>query len=220
MKLINLLLPVLFLLALIPSCKEESCNDIYFEDQYLDPVSKTYFHAENRTAFIFHDQDGNKHRYELAGEQNNLRPAFHQDSCDGESITINHNHEYILRSFASSNETRFAYAQVVDFLDHEEDFGYNKIVDILKVSVYNDLVPGSILGRICIMTSNKQGALNQDDYNDEQYILRDSVQLLDTVIYNVLEQKNGLSKMYYTKENGIVSFTDNQGNLLVLERIE
>ena len=86
--------------------------------------------------------------------------------------------------------------------------------------MYDDLVPGSILGRICIMTSNKQGVLNEEDYNTEQYIFRDSVQLLDTVFYNVLEQKNGLPKMYYTKENGIVAFTDNAGNLLVLERIE
>ena len=70
------------------------------------------------------------------------------------------------------------------------------------------------------MTSSRGGSLDQKDYNATQFIEHDSLVLLNKSFYNVFEQKQGSGKMYYTRIEGIVSFTDNTGLQLILDRTE
>jgi hypothetical protein len=70
------------------------------------------------------------------------------------------------------------------------------------------------------MTSSRGGSLDQEAYNSMQFIEHDSLVLLNKMFYNVFEQKQGPTKMYYTQMEGIISFTDNTGQQLILDRTE
>lgn len=202
------------------SCKKEKCHDLNYGDQYLEPISLTFESGANAKAIIFKDSDGNDHRFELSTELYLLHSNIHQSSCEGELIAINHQSEYYARRFLAQNNTAIAYVQIVDFLDEEENFDKNRLVDILKLSVFNDNAPPNPLSRICIMTSSRESNIDQESYNSDQFTMHDSLVLLNKTFYGVFEQKQGATKMYYTQIDGIVSFTDNAGVQLILDRIE
>lgn len=215
----QLLLSVFFTFYFI-SCQEDSCHDLDYGDQYLEPISLTYENGAMKNAFIFKDTAGMEHRYEISIDVDLLRNNIHQDSCDSESIAITHKSEYYLRRFSNSNNTALAYAQIADFLDHETSYPENHLVDILKLSIFDDNLPPDFVSRICIMTSARQGGLDKEAYNANQYIEHDSLVLFNKTFYDVFEQNHGMIKMYYTKRDGIISFTDNSGTQLVLDRSE
>ncbi len=207
-------------LGFFVSCKEENCQNLNYGDQYLDPLSLTFESGANTNAIIYKDSTGLEHRYELTLDLDLQATHLHPDTCADQLIFTSHDPEHIIRSFLNQNNTRVAYAQIVDFLDEEQNFEEGRLVDILKLSVYDDNSPPDILGRICIMTSSRGGSLDQEDYNSTQFIEHDSLVLFNKSFYNVFEQKQGAGKMYYTSTEGIVSFTDNTGLQLILDRTE
>lgn len=202
------------------SCKEESCLNLNYGDQYLAPISLTFESGENTNAFIYKDSTGQEHRYELYMDLYLHSTHLHPDTCEDNLIFYSHDPDHYLRSFLSQNNSRLAYVQIVDFLDEEQNYSEDRLADILKLSVYDDNSPPDILGRICIMTSSRGGSLDQGEYNSSQFIEHDSLVLLDKSFYNVFEQKLGAGKIYYTRTEGIVSFSDNTGLQLVLDRTE
>ena len=202
------------------SCKDEVCHDLNYGDQSLDPISRTYERADSTEAFIYKDVDGIEHRYELSLNVNHDLNNFKRDTCEGEVIMIAYSSEYNLRRYSDETNTAIAYAQIADFLDGEQNFEEDRIVDILKLTVYDDNSPPSFLSRICIMTSDRGGSLDQEAYNASQYIEHDSLVLLNKTFYDVFEQNQGSTKMYYTKKEGVVGLTDVTGRQLVLDRTE
>ena len=212
---IFLLLPVCLL-----SCKDEECHDIHYGELYLDPVSHTFTSGANTNAIIFKDSSGLDHRFELSTNVDFLRSDLRTDTCEGQAIFITYDSEYYLRRYSDQNNTGIAYAQVAGFLDEEQVFEEHRFVDILKLTIFDDNMPPGFVSRICIMTSDRGGSLDQDAYNANQFIQHDSLVLLNKTFYNVYEQKQGSPKMYYTSIDGVVSFTDNTGVELVLDRVE
>ena len=209
-----------FSMASFVSCKEEICHNFNYGDQHLDPISLTFESRANTNAIIYKDSTGQEHRYELSMDLYLHTSHLHPDTCEGNLIFISHDPDHYLRSFLNQNNTRLAYVQIVDFLDGEQNFNEGRLVDILKLSVYDDNSPPDILGRICIVTSSRGGSFELQDYNSTQFIEHDSLVLLNKTYYNVFEQKLGSDKIYYTRTEGIVSFTDNTGLQLILDRTE
>lgn len=219
----NIIYKVLFLIVFvgcIASCREEDCQNFDYGDQYLDPISLTFESGATTNALIYKDSTGEEHRYELTSNFYLQDTHLHPDTCSDNLIFISHEPEHYIRSFTSQNNTRLAYAQIVDYLDGEQDYAEDRLADILKLTVYDDNSPPEYLSRICIMTSSRGGSLDQEDYNSIQFTEHDSLVLLNKIFYNVFEQKQGLEKMYYTKTEGVVSFTDNSGLQLVFDRTE
>lgn len=202
------------------SCKDENCQNLNYGDQYLDPISLTFESRANTNAIIYKDSTGQEHRYELSMDLYLHTSHLHPDTCEDNLIFISHDPDHYLRSFLNQNNTRLAYVQIVDFLDEEQNYDEGRLADILKLSVYDDNSPPDILGRICIMTSSRGGSLDQGDYNSTQFIEHDSLILLNKSFYNVFEQKLGSGKIYYSRTEGIVSFTDNTGLQLIFDRTE
>lgn len=211
---------LLLLTIFVISCNNENCLDINFGDEFLKPISLTYESFDGINAVVYKDIQGNEHRYELFPDVDLIRNHVSQDSCDGELITIRHRSEYYLRRYSSPNNTAIAFAVTVDFLEGEQIFAENRLVDILKVSVFDDNIPPDHLSRICIMTSSRGGIFDKEVFNSNEYIEYDSLSILNKKFYNVFEQRNGVIKMYYTTTDGIVSFFDNTGTQLVLDHVE
>lgn len=209
-----------FIVSCFVSCRKENCPSLNYGDQNLEPFSLTFEAGANTNTFIYKDSTGQEHRYELTMNVYLQDTHLHPDTCADNLIFISHAPEHYIRSFTNQNNTRLAYAQIVDFLDEEQSFEEDHLADILKLSVFDDTSPPDILGRICIMTSTRGGSLNQEDYNSHQFIEHDSLVLLNTRFYNVFEQKQGFGRMYYTITEGIVSFTDINGVKLILDRTE
>lgn len=219
----NIIPKILFLilsLGCIASCREEDCQNFDYGDQYLEPVSLTFESGATTNAIIYKDSTGQEHRYELTLNLYLQDTHLHPDTCSDNLIFISHAPEHYIRSFTNQSRTRLAYAQIVDFLDGEQNYAKDRLVDILKLSVYDDNSPQKFLSRICIMTSSRGGSLDQEEYNSIQYTEHDSLVLLNKTYYNVFEQKQGSEKMYYTKTEGVVSFKDNSGLQLIFERTE
>lgn len=196
------------------------CNDLNYGDQFLEPVSHAFERGDNVSAIVFKDSIGSEHRYELSTDVDWIREYLKIDTCEDDRISIFHNSEYYLKRFSDESNTAIAYAQVTDYLDGEDNFKIHRLADILKLTVFDDNSPPDYLSRICIITSSRGGSLDQSVYNAEQYIEHDSLVLLNKKFFQVFEQKQGLTKMYYTQKEGIVSFTDNTGLRLVLDRTE
>jgi hypothetical protein len=208
------------ILVSLYSCKDEECHNVDYGNLDYDPISLTYEKWDSVTAAIFIDSSGIEHQYPLSHELIYESNSIQSDTCEGELIFISHSFQHYLRRYTSGNNTSIAYAQVVGFLDGEDSFEKGNIVDILKMSIYDDNMNPDIVGRICIITSDREGAIDQETYNATQFIVRDSVVLLNKTFYNVYEQKVGAKKLYYSPDTGVVSFTDNSGTKLVLDRIE
>jgi hypothetical protein len=208
------------LLVFISSCKEEECHDVDYGYQDYDPISLTYEKWDSVTAAIFIDSNGTEHRYELSIDVEYQGEPLHPDTCEGELVFTTHSYPYYLRRFSVDSNTAIAFAQFVDYLDGETSYKKENLVDILKLTVYDDNMPPVYVSRICIITSNRGGAIDQETYNAAQFIVRDSIVLLNKTFYNVYEQKVGTKKLYYSPDIGVVSFTDNAGTKLVLDRIE
>ena len=210
---------IIFMISII-SCSRENCPDINYGDEFLDPVIHTYESFDGINAVIYKDIEGNDHRYDLFPDVDQIRDNVYQDSCDGGLITIRHRSEYYLRRFSSQNNTAIAVAITVGFPDGEEIFSEDRLVDILKLSVFDDNTPPDHISRICIMTSSRQGSLDQEAFNTSEFIEHDSLTIFNKKFYNVFEQRQGMVKMYYTPADGIVSFEDNSGTQLVLDHVE
>jgi hypothetical protein len=219
----NNIVSILFVIILVgcfASCNTEDCQNFDYGDQYLDPISLTFESGAYTNAFIYKDSTGLEHRYELSSDLFLHDTHLHPDTCEGNLIFIAHDPDHYLRSFSNQNNTRLAYVQIVDFLDGEQNLMESRLTDITKLSVYDDNSPPDVLGRICIMTSSRGGSLNTADYNSAQFIEHDSLVLMNKKFYNVLEQMQGIGKLYYTRTEGIVSFTDNTGVQLIFDRAE
>ena len=81
----NTLVSMTLLLGLILiSCKDESCLNVTYKDQSIEPISFTFETWENATAVFFIDSLGQLHRYDLQEDVNINRPEFRKDSCENE----------------------------------------------------------------------------------------------------------------------------------------
>jgi len=208
------------LLIFLYSCKDEECHNVDYGKLAYDPVSLTYEKWDSVTTAIFIDSNGTEHRYELRVDVEYEEQPLYTDTCEGQLVYTSYSSPYFLHRYSADNNTAIAYAQLIGYLDGDQSLAKDHLVDIFKISIIDDNIPLEHLSRICIITSDRGGAIDQETYNAAQFIVRDSVVLLNKTFYNVYEQKEGTKKLYYSPDTGAVSFTDNSGTKLVLDRIE
>ena len=211
-----------FLFFMLISCKKEECNDITFPDQNLEAVSLEYQPHQGVQAFIYKDSIGQEYRYELYMNTEFVSSNFTIDSCDENAYTISYRYQYSIKSFRSANDTRIAYARVIDFVEDETVFQEKNLVDRIGITVFDDtsVIPSGVISRLILMTSSRESDIDQAVYNNENSILHPTITIFGETFLNVFELKLGAPKIYFTKDHGVVSFTDNSGRRMVLDRIE
>ena len=211
-----------FLFFMLISCKKEECNDITFPDQNLEAVSLEYQPHQGVQAFIYKDSIGQEYRYELYMNTEFVSSNFRIDTGDEHAYTISYRYQYSIKSFRSANDTRIAYARVIDFVEDETVFQEKNLVDRIGITVFDDtsVIPSGVISRLILMTSSRESNIDQAVYNNENSILHPTITIFGETFLNVFELKLGAPKIYFTKDHGVVSFTDNSGRRMVLDRIE
>ncbi|HUR32088.1 MAG TPA: hypothetical protein VMZ69_11705 [Saprospiraceae bacterium] len=201
-------------------CKPDECPKVVLPEQFLDVVSYTFQSWDSVQAFIYVDSLNNEYSYPRTKDVEFLSHRKHEGYCDDSSGSFEWDSKDILKHYTHNNKTTIIFSQFISFTEQEEDLFTQNLVDRLAIFVYDSLTSNSDASMIQLMTSPKESQENQMDYNNLTSTFYDSLTIMTKQFYNVYEQKNGKPKMYYTKEQGVISFTDNQGIKLVLERIE
>ena len=211
----------IILTLIIVSCKRDDCGEITFEDQYLENESFSYQSWKGVQSFIYTDSLGEEFSYTLSDSIEILLNSLNTGFCEDTTRYITFHTEYFLRRFVSPEETAIAFAQFVDFVEQEQDLKEDRLVDKMGLSIFNDSIPSpDPISRIVLMTAERQSPYDQDQYNMGTSVQHDSLTIMGKTFYDVFEQKVGSPKLYYTKADGIVSFTDIKGRHLVLDRVE
>ena len=204
----------------ISCCKPDECTDIILPEQFFDPVSYTFQSWDSVQAFIYVDSMNNEYSYPKTIDTEFLSKSTIEEFCDDSSGYIEWQNKNILKHYMHSNKTVIIFSQFIAFSHLEEELIGENLVDLLSLNIYDSLAATSFKSMMLLMTSPKESQQNQMTYNNLSSTFHDSLIIMNKLFYDVYEQKNGEPKMYYTKEQGVVSFTDNQGNQLVYERVE
>lgn len=192
-----------------------------YADQYLNAESFTYQSWQGVQSFIYKDSLGEEYVYTLSTDVEQLLGSLNTGFCEDTSRSITFRTEYFLKRYTATDETAIAFAQFVDFVEQEQDLVVANLVDKIGLSIFNDSIPSNVpISRIVLLTSSKESTYNQIEYNNSSSVTYDSLDIMGKVFYDVYEQRDGSPKLYYTKVDGIVSFTDIKGRKLVLDRVE
>ncbi|HLF63979.1 MAG TPA: hypothetical protein VI603_09505 [Saprospiraceae bacterium] len=194
---------------------------MHFPAQELHPESLTFQSWLPASKFVYKDSLGQEYHYESSTLININRDEMVTVPCNKGSGVIYFKSPFLLRGFIDASNTSIYYVHSVTFSETEDVFIESNFVDLLGVSVYNDnLNSAKPLSDINLITSVKESTIDLEEYNLIFSNIYDSLTILSKTFYDVYEQKSGTPKLYYTKVQGVVAFTDIFGNRLVLERIE
>jgi len=148
-------------------------------------------------------------------------PNKNFEYCGDNGIYVGFNTERRLKRYTHNNKTAITFVQRVDFIMGETNLEENNLVDRLLISIFNDASIGAdTLSRIYLVTSEKESEYDKTKLNETFVSYLDSIEIYQKKYYNVMETKSHQIKLYYTKKEGVISFTDNQGKKIVLSHWE
>jgi len=207
-------------LSSVIGCESPTCSDEKFDDQSFTTETTNWNIYNSIEGLVFVDKFGKEYVYTKDRGFLNSRLYLFTEDCHTKPRKIQYNGDYALVGFNGPDKTDIAVAFFVTFLDHETNFAMPQIVDLMGVSILDvTVVPNVVVSRLKHITSNRNGTLDKDAFNNSQSVSKDKIELFGRTFLNVIEQTDFTNApIVCNQEFGVLSFSNRHGVTLVFDR--
>ena len=207
---------VLFLLQFLFFSCGNDCDSERIDDQFLEMESLEFQSWKGKEEYIYKDLQGNEVIFTVQLAQDttfeNIRVFL---ECDEDEFIVFAS-ETSFYIFEGPDGSSIAYGHSIEAAD-DIMMDPDQLVDRLRLSIVDEDV--SILdamNRAVYITHPKQATIDVDFLNMVAFTKLDSIEIGDKTFYDVFQQRNTTESIVFSKEEGIVSFFDKNGDQLYL----